>query len=57
MGRTLNINDIDIEGFRKEVEALGRETKSKLGKKDVRHIIMQDWVHRLMWVIGLLHPG
>jgi len=53
MGRSININDIDIEGFRREIEALGRSTKSKLGKKEVRHIIAQDWAHRLMWVIGI----
>lgn len=53
MGRSLNINEIDIEGFRKEIEELGRETKSNLGKKEVRHIILQDWAHRLMWVIGI----
>ena len=49
----IDIATIDLEGFKEEIEALGKEAKSKVGKKELKHGLRVDFALRLMYYFGL----
>lgn len=53
MAPTLDISKIDLQGFKKEIDALGKEAKAELGQTEIRHIRRMDWLFRIMWVLGI----
>jgi fatty acid desaturase len=42
-----------VDGFERDVEALGQELRSELGAADIRHLRMTEWAGRICTLLGL----
>jgi fatty acid desaturase len=51
--RSFNLDDIDLDGFEREVTALRAEIRESLGPDDLRHLRRMEWWGRAATAVGM----
>ncbi len=53
LNQTFDVREIDLEGFRKELDELGIRTKASVGEKEFKHVRKMNIIMRVLYFAGL----